>query len=37
LKEFKEMKEKAAQDGEMVNLASRMPNDLNTEFTECSI
>lgn len=37
LKEFREMKEKAARDGDIFNQASRMPDDLNTEFTECSI
>lgn len=31
------MKEKAALDGEFLDQASRRPDDLNTEFTECSI
>ena len=37
LREFKEMKEKAQEEGDDFNQASRMPDDLNTEFTECSI
>lgn len=37
LKEFKDMKDKANKEGDDVSLASRKPNDLNTEFTECSV
>jgi len=37
LKEFKELKDKAKNEGELIELASRKPGDLNTEFTECSV